>query len=89
LDILDDPKPTEAHKAASNALPYIIEANAAVKKATARGKATLIHCYGSNSRSAVLIIANIMETKRISAEEATAILKGKWDAVSNCVLDMI
>ena len=78
LDILDDPT-------ASDATPYILESNAAIKKAAASGKSAIVHCYGSISRSAVLLIAYIMETKKISAEAATAILKAKWDAVS-CIL---
>ena len=58
-----------------------VESNAAISKAIAGGKAVLVHCYGSISRSAVLIIAYIMESERLSAESATAILKEKWDAV--------
>eukprot|EP01035_Chromulina_nebulosa_P025842 gene25842-33767_t len=80
LDILDDPKVGEAHSTASDATPYIIKSNAAISKAISSGKGVLVHCYASISRSAVLIIAYIMESNRISAETATAILKEKWDA---------
>ena len=59
----------------------IVKSNAAISKAISSGKGVLVHCYASISRSAVLIIAYIMESNRISAETATAILKEKWDAV--------
>ena len=62
-------------------ISYTVESNAAISKTISAGKAVLVHCYGSISRSAVLIIAYIMESQRVSAETAAAILKEKWDAV--------
>eukprot|EP01036_Dinobryon_divergens_P024123 gene24124-32540_t len=58
----------------------IVKSNAAISKAISSGKSVLVHCYASISRAAVLIIAYIMESNRVSAENATAILKEKWDA---------
>ena len=43
-------------------------------------KCALVHCYGSISRSAVLIIAYLMESKGIDLLDATQLMKGKWDA---------
>mmetsp|Transcript_689 Transcript_689/g.965 ORF Transcript_689/g.965 Transcript_689/m.965 type:complete len:180 (+) Transcript_689:29-568(+) len=71
LNILDD--------LSSDATSAILESNAAIKKAAASGKSAIVHCNGSVSRATVLLIAYIMEAKKISAEAATAIVKAKWD----------
>ena len=81
IDLLDDPKHGEPHEKASDALPFFPESNAAIAGALASGKGALVHCYGSISRSAVLIIAFLMVHQNVSAEQATDILKSKWDAV--------
>ena len=80
IDLLDDPKHGEPHEHATDALPFFSESNAAIAKTISEGKGVLIHCYGSISRSAVLLIAYLMESQNLSAEEATAVLKSKWDA---------
>ena len=80
INLLDDPKPGETHTSAGNAKVFFPTVNKATKNAIDAGKSVLIHCYGSISRSAVLIIAYLMETKSMSALEATKLLKSKWDA---------
>lgn len=80
IDLLDDPKPGESHTGPGDAKVFFPTVNKATKDAIDAGKSVLIHCYGSISRSAVLIIAYLMETKSISALEATKLLKSKWDA---------
>ena len=53
-------------------------------------KCALIHCHASISRSAVLIIAYLMESKGISLLDAVQLMKGKWDPTwySNVSINM-
>jgi len=81
IDLYDDPKHGEPHERASDAFEYFAPTNAAISKTLAEGQGVLVHCYGSISRSAVLLIAYLMESQNMSAEAATDLLKSKWDAV--------
>lgn len=79
IHLFDDPTP-------GNAKVFFPSVNKAVKETIDSGKSALIHCYGSISRSAVFIIAYLMEFNGLSALEATKFLKAKWDATW-CVYD--
>jgi len=80
IHLFDDPKPGESHEHAGNAKVFFPSVNKAVKQAIDSGKSVMIHCYGSISRSAVFIIAYLMEFNALTALEATKFLKAKWDA---------
>jgi protein-tyrosine phosphatase len=78
IDLLDDPKEGEAHTEAGDAKQYFRSVNAEIKATIASGKSALVHCMASLSRSVVLIIAYLMETKNMSALEATTFLTSVW-----------
>ena len=79
IDLFDDPKEGEAHTEAGDSKQYFRMVNAKIKDTIASGKSALVHCMASLSRSVVLIIAYLMESKGISALEATIQLKSIWD----------
>lgn len=54
--------------------------NEKISQTVAGGGAAMVHCYASLSRSVVFILAYLMKTKGISAAEAAALMKPKWDA---------
>ena len=80
LDVYDDPFPGQPHIQASDAKQYFELVNQKTKAALDLGKGVLIHCLASITPSAVYIIAYLMWSRKISAAEATAILKVKWGA---------
>lgn len=58
--------------------------NDAINATIASGGVALVHCHASLSRSAAFIIAYLMQSKAISAAEAAAEMKVKWDATWPC-----
>ena len=40
-----------------------------------------MHCFASLSRSVAFVLAYIMKSQKVSAAEASRIMKPKWDAV--------
>jgi protein-tyrosine phosphatase len=79
IDLFDDPKEGEAHTCAGDSKQYFRLVNSKIKETIASGKSALVHCMASLSRSVVLIIAYLMESKNLSALEATVMLKSVWD----------
>ena len=49
-----------------------------IKATIQAGNGAMVHCMASISRSAVFIIAYLMEAEGWSAAEATKVLKKKW-----------
>lgn len=70
----------DPHKSAGDAKKYFRLVNDSINEIIKNGKSAIVHCKASISRSAVFIIAYLMETKKLSAVEATALVKRKWDA---------
>ena len=79
IDLFDDPKEGEAHTCAGDAKQYFKPVNAKIKSTIESGKSVLVHCMASLSRSVVLIIAYLMESKGLSSLDATIMLKSVWD----------
>ena len=63
-----------------DAKQYFRDVNRKITEVLEADKCALVHCYGSISRSAVLIIAYLMESKGIDLLDATQLMKNKWDA---------
>ena len=79
IDLFDDPKEGEAHTCAGDAKQYFRLVNSKIKATIESGKSVLVHCMASLSRSVVLIIAYLMESKSLTALDATIFLKNVWD----------
>ena len=73
IDLLDDPTPGDAKK-------DFAVCNEKIKKVLDEGKSVLIHCMASISRSAVFVLAFLMEYKGWTVVEAAKHMKSKWDA---------
>lgn len=80
IDLLDDPKEGETHTYPGDAKQYFRYVNRKITEVLEADKCVLVHCYGSISRSAVLIIAYLMESKGIDLLDATQLMKDKWEA---------
>merc|ERR1719498_971130 len=78
IDLLDDPKEGETHMYPGDAKQYFRDVNRKITEILEADKCALIHCYGSISRSSVLIIAYLMENKGIDLIDATQLMKNKW-----------
>lgn len=79
IELLDDPKEGEAHQFAGDSYMHFKTVNSSIKRTLDSGKSALVHCMASLSRSVVLIIAYLMESRSISALEATKMVKAVWD----------
>lgn len=79
IDLLDDPKEGETHTYPGDAKQHFRYVNRKITEILDADKCALIHCHASISRSAVLIIAYLMESKGISLLDAVQLMKGKWD----------
>ena len=54
--------------------------HALIEETRAAGGATLVHCLASLSRSVAFILAYLMKSRGMTAVEAAAFMKPKWDA---------
>jgi protein-tyrosine phosphatase len=90
--LLDDPKEGESHTCAGDSHEHYKLVNSKIGAAIGSGKSVLVHCMASLSRSVVLIIAYLMESRSLSALDATKMVKQIWDPTwpnDRFVLDLI
>jgi len=73
VDLLDDPTPGDAKQ-------FFLLVNSKIAETLDAGKSVIVHCLGSISRSAVFLIAYLMQSRSLSVVQATTMLKLVWDA---------
>lgn len=54
--------------------------NGVIDDAKSKGKAAMLHCHASLSRSAAFVLAYMMKTQNITLVEAIRQMREKWDA---------
>jgi len=72
--------PMSAAERSGDASKHFDAVVAAIKETRDNGGATLVHCQASVSRAVVFLIAFVMADQKLSAAEATKVVKAKWDA---------
>lgn len=65
----------------ANVKQYFDEVNKVIDESIRSGGGAVVHCYNSISRATVFVIAYLMKENKISALEAIALLKQRWDTV--------
>jgi len=70
----------DARRCAGDVAPHFEPCIAAMEGTLATGKHVLVHCHASLSRSAALLLAYLMKTRKLSLADAAKLMKAKWDA---------
>lgn len=81
IPLFDDPKQGESHKIAGDSKQYYALVNYKINEALANDKQVVVHCMASLSRSVVLLLAYLMESRGMTVLQAVKFYKSKWDAV--------